>query len=93
MNGKLLRLTDPYSISGMNQNLSKRTGQLAKEDTWKKFKTPLLVLLTCVGVFIFFTQDTIYQKVTGLLASSTSLLPLLTNLFNSKDKVKAGAWE
>lgn len=60
----------------------------AKEDTWKKLKTPLLILLTCVGIFIFFTQDAVYQKITGLLTSLTSLLPLLTRLFNTKENGK-----
>jgi hypothetical protein len=59
-----------------------------KEDTWKKLKSPLLILLACVGVFIFFTQDAVYQKITGLLTSFTSLLPLLTNLFNPKSNGK-----
>jgi hypothetical protein len=60
----------------------------AQEDTWKKLKSPILILLTCVGVFIFFTQDAVYQKITGLLTSLTSLLPLLTNLFNPKESGK-----
>jgi hypothetical protein len=62
-----------------------------KEDTWKKLKNPLLILLACVGVFIFFTQDAVYQKITGLLTSVTSLLPLLTNLFNPKGNGKSGS--
>jgi hypothetical protein len=61
----------------------------AKEDTWKKFKTPLLVLLTAIGIFIFATQEQTYQKITGLLTTLTSLLPLLSNMFN-KPAVKGG---
>ena len=53
-----------------------------KRDTWKKIRTPLFIILTAFGIFIFVTQDAIYQKITGLLTSLTSLLPLLSNLFN-----------
>jgi hypothetical protein len=61
----------------------------AKEDTWKKFKTPLLILLTAIGIFIFVTQEQAYQKITGLLTTLTSLLPLLSNMFN-KQSPKGG---
>jgi len=42
----------------------------------------LFILITAAGIFIFVTQDAIYQKITGLITSLTSLLPLLSNLFN-----------
>jgi hypothetical protein len=56
-----------------------------KEDGFKKFKVPLLLVLAGVGLFIFFTQDAIYQKITGLLASLSSIMPLLTNMFNKSN--------
>ncbi|HSZ33302.1 MAG TPA: hypothetical protein VK772_08320 [Puia sp.] len=56
-----------------------------KDDGLKKFKVPLLLVLAGIGLFIFFTQDAIYQKITGLLASLSSILPLLTNMFNKSD--------
>lgn len=77
----ILQMKDDKQISSFIQ-------AAAKEDTWKKLKAPLLILLTCVGVFIFFTQDAVYQKITGLLTSLTSLLPLLTNLFNMRENGK-----
>jgi hypothetical protein len=77
----ILQMKEDKQISGFIQTA-------AQEDTWKKLKTPILIGLTCVGVFIFFTQDAVYQKITGLLTSLTSLLPLLTNLFNSKENGK-----
>lgn len=52
-----------------------------KEDTWKKIQTPLLVLLMAAGIFIFATQEEVYKKITGLLTSISSLLPLLTGMF------------
>jgi hypothetical protein len=62
-----------------------------KEDGFKKFKVPLLLVLAGVGLFIFFTQDAIYQKITGLLASLSSILPLLTNMFNNKGNSNSGS--
>ncbi len=63
----------------------------AKEDTWKKFKTPLFILLTAIGIFILVTQQEAYQKITGLLAALTSLVPLLSNLFNKTTSKSDGA--
>jgi len=53
-----------------------------RTNTWKSFKSPLLIILTAVGIFIFITQDEVYKKITGLLTTLTSLLPLLTNMFS-----------
>jgi hypothetical protein len=52
-----------------------------EEDTWKNFKIPLLIVLAFIGIFIFFTQDLIYQKITGLFTSITSIVPLLNSFF------------
>jgi cbb3-type cytochrome oxidase subunit 3 len=52
-----------------------------KDNTWNKIQTPLLVLLMAAGVFIFATQEEVYKKITGLLATISSLLPLLTGMF------------
>jgi hypothetical protein len=52
-----------------------------KENTWNKIQTPLLILLLAAGIFIFATQEEVYKKITGLLATITSLLPLLTGMF------------
>ena len=60
-----------------------------KEDTWKKIQTPLLVLLMAAGIFIFATQEDVYKKITGLLTSISSLLPLLTGMFG-KPSGKSG---
>jgi hypothetical protein len=52
-----------------------------KEDPWKNFKMPLMLILAAIGLFVFITQDAAYQKITGLLTSISSLLPFLSNLF------------
>jgi hypothetical protein len=47
---------------------------------------PLFLLLSAAGIFVFLTQDAIYQKMTGLLTSIGSLLPLISQFFNKSDK-------
>jgi hypothetical protein len=74
-----------YILSQKDESISEYISIAANSDTWKKFKTPLLIVLAGVGVFIFFTQDAIYQKLTGLLTSLTSLLPMLRDLFSGKN--------
>ena len=62
-----------------------------KEDSWKNFKTPLMLILGAIGLFVFITQDAAYQKITGLLASISSLLPLFSNIFGKgADGPKSG---
>ena len=61
------------------------------ENTWKKFQSPLLIMLTVVGIFIFVTQDAIYQKITGLFTTLSSLLPLLKNMLNKTTGKPDGA--
>jgi hypothetical protein len=65
-----------------DEGLTAFLAKTGKEGTWKKLHTPLFILITAAGIFIFVTQDAIYQKITGLITSLTSLLPLLSNLFN-----------
>ncbi len=63
--------------------------QAKKEDTWKRIQTPLLILLMAAGIFIFATQEDVYKKITGLLASLTSLLPMLSGMFGNKSSGKS----
>jgi hypothetical protein len=56
------------------------------QDTWRKVKIPLLILLSAFGIFLFITQDQIYQKITGLLTSSSSLITLISGLLTGRNK-------
>ncbi len=55
----------------------------AKKDSWKQFKIPLLIVLSLIGLFIFITQDMIYQKITGLFTSLGSLVPLFGTILSN----------
>jgi hypothetical protein len=61
----------------------------AREDGyWENIKRPLLLLLAIPGVFIFITQDDVYQKITGFLTALTPLLPLFSSFFPKKETDK-----
>jgi hypothetical protein len=55
--------------------------------SWLSFKTPLTILLTAFGLFLFFTQDAMFQKLTGLLTSLVSIGAQFSTLF---DRTAAG---
>ncbi len=56
-----------------------------KQDYWKMIKTPLLLLLTGIGIFIFISQQETYQKITGILTTLCTVIPLISSLFNLKN--------
>jgi hypothetical protein len=62
----------------------------AREDSWKNFKTPLMLILAAIGMFVFITQDAAYQKITGLLTSISSLLPFFSSLFGKAGDTSHG---
>jgi hypothetical protein len=57
-----------------------------EQGSWERLRVPLFLLLSAAGIFVFLTQDAIYQKMTGLLTSIGSLLPLISQFFNKSDK-------
>ena len=59
-----------------------------RQGSWQAFRIPLYIILSVAGIFIFLTQDELYQKVIGLFASIPSLAQMLTSFFgksNGKD--------
>jgi hypothetical protein len=57
-----------------------------EQGSWQRLRMPLFLLLSAVGIFVFLTQDAIYQKMTGLLTSVGALVPLISQFFNKSDK-------
>ena len=70
----LLKAEDPEVIAALKK--SRQNGE------WLSFKTGLMILFTAFGLFIFFTQDALFQKMTGLLTSLISLTTQFSTLFN-----------
>lgn len=52
-----------------------------QEGSWRSFKLPLTILFTAFGLFIFFTQGALYQKLGGLLTSLLSMGSQISTLF------------
>jgi hypothetical protein len=70
----LLKAEDPEVIAALKK--SRQNGE------WLSFKTGLMILFTAFGLFIFFTQDALFQKMTGLLTSLISLTTQFSTLFD-----------
>jgi len=51
--------------------------------TWRKYRTPLLITLTAILLFIFVTQQETYGEIVGVLGSIAASTPLLLKLLNS----------
>jgi hypothetical protein len=61
-------------------DISSLIKQAATKGPWQSFKLPLLILVAAFGLFIFFTQDAIYQKIAGLIASGSSIANMIIPL-------------
>ncbi|HEY4290647.1 MAG TPA: cache domain-containing protein [Puia sp.] len=57
-----------------------------QDGTWQSFKLPLTILFTAFGLFIFFTQGAVYQKLGGLLTSLLSMGSQITTLFDKSPR-------
>jgi len=49
--------------------------------SWQSFRTPLLIVLLGIALFVFFTQQETFQKLTAIVAGVTSVLSLLLKVF------------
>ena len=49
--------------------------------SWQSFRTPLLIVLLGIALFVFFTQQDTFQKLTAIVAGVTSVLSLLLKFF------------
>jgi hypothetical protein len=65
---------DPQVIANLKR--SRQKGQ------WSSFKTGLMILFAAFGIFIFLTQDSLFQKMTGLLTALLTLTTQFSTLFD-----------
>ena len=62
----------------------------AANSTWQSFRIPFMILLLAVAGFIFFTQETTFQKIAALVTGISTIASLLLKLpFSSKAGTKA----
>jgi hypothetical protein len=52
------------------------------EGTWSAFRTPFLLIILGMAVFIFFTQEETSRQIIALITSLTTLIPLLFKLLS-----------
>ena len=55
--------------------------KVRKQGSWQAFRVPLHILLAAGGLFIFLTQDALYQKVIGLVTSVPAMAQMVLNIF------------
>ena len=88
--GQLDFMTRSFHNFVLNQSDNKEVlVQLKKareQGSWQSVRTPLFLILAAAGLFVFFTQEEAYQKITGLFASVSGLVPLLSRFFGKEDK-------
>lgn len=69
---------------GDSEAVVKQMKRAREQGSWQNVKTPLMLIFMAVGIFIFLTQETIYQKITGLFTSLGSLVPLIQRFLGGK---------
>jgi hypothetical protein len=52
-----------------------------KNSSWKAFQIPLLILLLCIAVFIFFTQEAMFKQIIALVAGISGVVSFLPKVF------------
>jgi hypothetical protein len=71
----------------LEQRQTAETALLRREfrgqSLWESVRTPLLVVILAVGVFIFLTQENISKQMLVLLTTLSSLLPLVPKLLSN----------
>jgi hypothetical protein len=82
----LQKSDDPHVLAILKR--SRQKGQ------WTSFKTGLMILFAAFGLFIFLTQDSLFQKMTGLLTALltvTSQFSTLSGRFGSRSAADGDA--
>lgn len=69
----------------IKQKYNKDNEQLQKEfqqeSSWQSFRLPLLLIVLGVAMFIFFTQEQVFQKILALVGGIGTLVSLLLKFF------------
>lgn len=92
-NGQLEPVTDSFREYVLNQYNDRGVVTCMKKSrqngTWQSFKLPMTILFTAFGLFIFFTQGALYQKLGGLLTSLISMGAQISSLFDKPGRQPA----
>jgi hypothetical protein len=66
------------------EELSSLSQKFHIQGTWAKLRTPVLVIITAMGAFLFITQQNLLQRVTALVPTLSAVLGLGTMVLGSK---------
>lgn len=78
-----------YFLRTRKMSLKKELGdKFDQTGTWASFRTPLVVIILSFAVFIFATQQDIWNKMIGLIGSLTAILTLLQRFIFTKGGAK-----
>jgi hypothetical protein len=92
-NGQLEPVTDSFREYVLDQAVDKDIVASLKKSrhngSWQAFKLPLTILFTAFGLFIFFTQDALYQKLGGLFTSLISMGAQISSFFDKTGRQPA----
>jgi hypothetical protein len=60
------------------------------DGTWKKFKTPLVLILMAIALFVFYTQQEIFNSVVASVTTFITGIPVLIKLISMFSTAHAG---
>ena len=62
--------------------------KMNKKASMSKLRTPILVALFLIGMFLFITQEQTFQRISGMITGLTTLIPLLFKFFTQQQESK-----
>jgi hypothetical protein len=63
-----------------DSEIVKLKDQYKSQGTWSSIRTPLLVGIAAIGIFLFITQDGLFQRIGALIPTLSSILGLGSTL-------------
>jgi hypothetical protein len=79
---------NPYQENKEDIKVYKYMMSVRKQGFWQAFRVPLQVILGAAGLFIFFTQEALSQKIIGLLTSLPFITQMLASFFERSNGQK-----
>ena len=55
--------------------------KLNKSDKWDILRMSLFIMLVAIALFVFFTQEEVFKKISAALAAVLGLTPMVLRLF------------
>ncbi|MRG46155.1 hypothetical protein GFS24_13585 [Chitinophaga sp. SYP-B3965] len=92
--GRLKFTDDTFRAYLLSQKNTEKEVALRKEiktaSTWELLHLPVIIAITAVAVFIFFTQEDVFRQIAAAVAAATTLIPALPKLFGGGGNASSG---